>query len=628
VTSALAAVVLSSLSFAQVPTLVDIVAGGGPPADGAREGSISPDGRWVAFTSPASDLVPNDTNGDTDVFLRDRATSTIVRVSVSTGGGESHPAPAATTFPTTFVSSPAVSNGGRFVVFASSAPDLVANDTNGFVDVFVHDVLLNTTERVSVGAGGVQGNNESGIAYVQSSGFGGPFTYSVPTGVAISPDGRYVAFGSIATNLVAATLAAQSIFLRDRNTGVTELISVSGGGTGVGPSWFPSMSADGRYVAFESFAGNLVPNDTNLKTDVFVRDRTAGSTVRASEATGGLEANGDSGFLLFDPPFCPDCGIQAIELGSQISADGHVVVFGSQATNLATVGMGTPFEPPRNVFRHDLQTGVTTLVSATSLGVGGNAASINPSVSADGRYTAYESAADDIVTVPPQSGTRVLVQDFSTGLTSVASLDATGSIPAFDSAGSPTISDDGGRIAFVDFSDLHTADTNQNPDVYASGPAIITFSDACEGTLTTCPCGNVGAPGAGCANSAQPNGSRLEATGVPSVSQDSVVLVATRLVPNTVVLFAQSSVVAPTASAPVFGDGVRCLLGTIRRLRTVNATGDTALLGQSAPHISTLGQVPVAGGTRFYAAIYRNAAPFCGPSTFNSSNAIRIDWTP
>src|SRR5439155_1656765 len=149
-----------------------------------------------------------------------------------------------------------LSADGRFVAFDSSAPDLVAGDTNNNPDVFVHDRQTRTTERVSVDSAGIEGNFQS-------------------YGPALSADGRFVAFGSYATNLVAGDTNGQhDVFIRDRLTGTTERVSVgSTGNQGDGWSSGPSLSADGRFVAFPSWASNLAPGDTNGAGDVFVHDR-------------------------------------------------------------------------------------------------------------------------------------------------------------------------------------------------------------------------------------------------------------------------------------------------------------------------------------------------------------------
>ena len=220
--------------------------------------SISADGRFVAFSSFATDLVPGDTNRGRcskdsphcglDVFVRDRKTGTTERVSLSwrgeQGDGDSG------------LFGVAISADGRFVAFDSDATNLVPGDTNPLGDVFVHDRLRGTTERVSVGPGGVQADDGS-------------------VGPSISAHGRFVAFESDATNLVPGdSNGARDIFVRDRKLGKTERVSVSSRGRqGDGDSFVAAISADGRVVGFESEATDLVPGDTNGKQDVFVHIR-------------------------------------------------------------------------------------------------------------------------------------------------------------------------------------------------------------------------------------------------------------------------------------------------------------------------------------------------------------------
>ena len=250
--------------------------------------SISADGRFVAFVSSASNLVPGDTNRRADVFVRDRRTGTTRRVSLGAGGAQGNGDS----------SEPALSANGRFVAFYSEARNLVPGDTNGQADVFVRDRRTGTTRRVSLGSGGSQSNGAS----VQP---------------ALSADGRFVAFISDATNLVPGdTNGLTDVFVRDRQTGTTRRVSVGPGGVqSDGNSQFPALSADGRFVAFWSQATNLVPTDTNGTADVFVRDRQKGTTRRVSLGPGGAQGNDSS----YDPA---------------VSADGRFVAFSSDASNL------------------------------------------------------------------------------------------------------------------------------------------------------------------------------------------------------------------------------------------------------------------------------------------------------
>ena len=229
--------------------------------------AISADGRFVAFDSVASNLVPGDTNGSGDVFVHDRQTGTTRRVSVGPGGvqgnGDSfHPGDL----------------GGRAVrrlQLGCHQPG--AGRHQRLSDVFVRDRQTGTTRRVSLGPGGVQGNDYS-------------FNPS------ISADGRFVAFESDATNFVPGdTNGFSDVFVHDRKTGTTRRVSVGPGGVqGNEGSYLPSISADGRFVAFESDATNLVPGDTNGVADVFVHDRKTGTTKRVSVGQGGVQGNSDS----------------------------------------------------------------------------------------------------------------------------------------------------------------------------------------------------------------------------------------------------------------------------------------------------------------------------------------------
>ncbi|MEU1023985.1 RICIN domain-containing protein [Streptomyces sp. NPDC005904] len=318
------------------------------PAEWSDEPSISADGRYVAFESVARGLVAGDTNGHRDVFVRDRTGGTTRRVSVSSGGVQGNG----------WSFSPSVSGDGRYVAFVSGASNLVPGDTNGADDVFVHDRQTGTTQRVSVSGGGAQGNGGS-------------------TAAAISADGRQVAFTSSATNFTAGdTNAADDVFVRDLQSGTTQRVSVSGGGgQGDRGSMAPSLSADGRHVAFSSSATNLVAGDTNGRIDVFVRDRQSGTTQRVSVADNGTQGDGHSG-------------------GASIGADGRHVAFSSSAANL----IARDANGVSDVFVHDRQSGGTRRVStAHTDGQDVDHYSSEAAISADGAVVAFSSAASDLV---------------------------------------------------------------------------------------------------------------------------------------------------------------------------------------------------------------------------------------
>lgn len=253
--------------------------------------SISADGNLVVFASAAA-LVPEDTNDTFDIYVRDRASMTTTRVSVGSGGVQGDNLSLA----------PRISADGGVVVFHSFASNLVAGDTNNVPDVFAHDRATGTTARVSVSSLGAQGNQQS-------------------VGASISGDGRYVGFDSDASTLVAGDVNGRTdVFVHDRVTGATERVSVASDGTEANNrSGFvdpPALSFDGRHVAFTSGATNLVPDDTNNRVDVMLRDRVAGTTVRVNVAADGTEADGSS------------------TLWPNMSADGSVIVYASSATNL------------------------------------------------------------------------------------------------------------------------------------------------------------------------------------------------------------------------------------------------------------------------------------------------------
>ncbi|MEN3359519.1 MAG: TolB protein [Mycobacteriales bacterium] len=217
--------------------------------------AISADGRYVVFTSDADNLVPGDTNGEQDVFVRDLTYGITNRVSISTAARQADGA--------SF--DPAISADGRYVAYDSVASNLVAGDTNGTADVFVRDLRYGTTNRISRSGTGGQGNSYS-------------------SGPALSADGRYVAFTSAASNLVAGDSNARSdVFVRDVRIGATYRVSLgTADAQPDGNSTAASISADGQFVAFTSAGTNLVAGDANGVADGFVRDRWSRTTVRAS----------------------------------------------------------------------------------------------------------------------------------------------------------------------------------------------------------------------------------------------------------------------------------------------------------------------------------------------------------
>jgi Tol biopolymer transport system component len=250
---------------------------------------MSDDGRYVVFHSWATNLVASDTNGQPDVFLRDVQNGTTERVSLTNDGAEAN----------YWSTEGWISGNGRYVAFTSSGSNMVAGDGNNRSDVFVRDLLLGTTTLVSATSGGTSGNEASDKP-------------------AITSDGRYVVFLSAASDLVAGdTNGVADVFVRDRMLGTTERVNVSStGAQSAMHSTNPTISDDGRYVAFNSFAYDLVVGGTNGYFDLFVRDRLLGTTIQASVSVSGVQGNANTDNL------------------SAMAPNGSFVAFPSDAWNL------------------------------------------------------------------------------------------------------------------------------------------------------------------------------------------------------------------------------------------------------------------------------------------------------
>lgn len=346
--------------------------------------SISADGRYVAFASDSTNLVPNDGNGETDVFVRDILTGTTILASVNSSGNQL----AANT--RDFTLRPAISANGQFVAFQSQANNLVPNDTNGDdQDIFVRDLRAGTTTRVSVSSRGEQSRPWNIVASADSR---------TPS---ISGDGRFVAFESNAINLDSRDTRANNfdIFVHDRQTGQTRQVSVnSQGSVAVGESSQETsigfsktsgssnavISANGRYVVFQSGATNLIPNDNNDRVDIFRHDLQTGETVLVSVGLNGSLANAGS-------------GIGSSRNGA-ISSDGRYVVFQSLANNLVPNDTNNALD----VFMRDMGTSTTERISINSSGqeaVGGQPITVSGdgTISDGGRYIAFLSQSANLV---------------------------------------------------------------------------------------------------------------------------------------------------------------------------------------------------------------------------------------
>ncbi|MDQ1518546.1 MAG: hypothetical protein QOE80_4376 [Actinomycetota bacterium] len=327
---------------------------GGRQANGdSQRPTLSTDGRFVAFWSAADNLVDGDTNKETDCFVHDRQTHETVRVDVGPNDLQANGECAR----------PVISGDGKLVAFESAASNLEkagvlgkTTDTNKARDVFVRDIAAGTTTRISVGTDGKQGAGES-------------------VRPAISTDGRYVAFQSDAPLQADDTNKKTDVYLRDLQAEETTRISIGPGGVeGNGGSFSPSMSADGRLIAYWSNASNLVPGDTNKTGDVFVFDRNDGSTVRVSVGSGDVQGDGMSS----DP---------------SISPDGRYVTFWSGAANLVP----DDTNGKRDIFLVDRDSATVTRVSIADDGTQGDGDSFSPNVGSGAGLVAFDSAAKTLV---------------------------------------------------------------------------------------------------------------------------------------------------------------------------------------------------------------------------------------
>lgn len=378
-----------------------------------------------------------------------------------------------------------ISGNGRFVLFTSTATNLVPDDTNDVEDVFVRDLQEQTTTRVSVGTGGTEGNGRSRLGD-------------------ISPDGRYATFQSAATNLVAAdTNGVEDIFRHDRHTGHTELVTVAtdGGPTDGSSSAGVSLSADGQKVGFMSNATNLVVGDTNAIRDGFVRDMTTATTVRVTEATDGTQANSapwngpivspdgtKASFSAFATNLVDDGGgggafvhdlashaTQRINLdhngqpgqtnyvAGNFSADNRYVLFATSWPMTADDTNGRFDE-----FRRDLLTGTTLRVSVADGGAQSNGSLTggNAEISSDGQTVTFQSAATNLVPGDTNGVSDAFVHDVATQ--STVRIEPVDGPPDAGSA-EPSISDDADAVAFSSAAtNLVPGDTNGFSDVFVA----------------------------------------------------------------------------------------------------------------------------------------------------------------
>ncbi len=359
---------------------------------------------------------------------------------------------------------PEVSGNGRFVIYQSTATDIVTGDTNSRLDVFLYDRSTGNTERVSRGAMGAQGNHDSREG-------------------AVSEDGRYVAFTSRASNFVAGdTNNSGDVFVLDRTLDTIELVSKSTAGTlGDSASDQPSISSDGRYVAFRSSATNLVAGDTNGFHDVFLRDRTMSTTIKVTEALGGGNTDGAS---------------QTVDMDN-----GTYIGFETNATNMAT----NDSNGLSDIFVYEIATGITTLLSASAPDTTANGLAMHARTSPDGSWTAFSTFSSNIMGgLDNDSWWDVHIYENGTGTRDVASLTESGTkISHISQFGVP--SNSGDRVVFLS----NSTNVVTGPDT--NGVRDLFFRDRSASTTT-----RVMADGG-----AEPDGTPF----IPDISGDGTVIV-------------------------------------------------------------------------------------------------------
>ena len=393
--------------------------------DSSEGAAWSPDGTRVAFYSEASNLVPNDTNAASDLFVKTLATGAIERISTTSAGVQANGASD---------DRPAWSPDGTRIAFASQASNLVPNDTNGAGDIFVKTLSTGAITRISTDPQGDTGNAAG--------------TRSL--GPAWSPDGTRIAFYSALPALVPGdTNNTGDVFVKTLASGAIQRISTNSTGTqaqGSSPRYINSSTAwshDGLQVAFESEATDLVSGDTNDSRDVFVKTLSTGVIERVSTDSSGTQANGDS----HQPEFSP--------------VDG-TIAFRSEASNL----VADDTNGDSDIFVKDLTSGSTQVVSKNAAGVQGNAASYGLRWSPDGTRIAFESWASNLVAGWPTGTVDIYVKTLSDGAVQRITVNAAG-IDANSESGGPAWSPDGTAIAFhSDARNLVPGDANGTRDVF------------------------------------------------------------------------------------------------------------------------------------------------------------------
>ena len=389
---------------------------------------ISQDGRYVAFATTSSDMLPGDTNGKTDVYVRDRKLGANVRATLNSTGGEIAAS----------VSGFTMSANGRFVLFSTGNSSVVPGDTNGKPDIFLRDLKNNTTELVSLSSGG-------GITNGSTSFYD------------ISSDGRYVVFSNDGTNVVPGdTNGVTDIFLRDRKLGTTTLISKTGAGLiSNGYSNRPSISCDGAYIAFNSEATNLVAGDTNGVQDLFLVNRIGGESITNITISGnGTVASPNA------------------EGNSDISCNGQKVVLTSKVNYLLN-----DTNNALDIYVYDITDDTFERANIDSSGAETAGAtsglSANGSIDFSGRYVVFTNADDTLVTGDTNGSTDVFVRDLIDGTTQIVSMRNATTQTTGGGSVYYSVSQDGREVVFPSGdTGLVAGDTNGTVDIFVSKTGV------------------------------------------------------------------------------------------------------------------------------------------------------------
>jgi len=388
------------------------------PADGeapnfsSRPPVIAPSGRVAAVATEASNLVEGDADTVRDILAIRLRKGLVSVASVSSTGekanGDSD--------------DPALDRSGRHVAFASTATNLVDGDVNGVQDIFLHDRRTATTVRVSVASDGTEADGQSQQPWISSN-------------------GRLVVFASDATNLVEGdTNDRMDIFLHDMVSGATQRVSQAFDGSEAdADSFLPVLSGNGRWLAFLSEARNMVAIDGNASRDVFLRDLRTGAIEMVSVATDGSVSDGHSDRL-------------------SISANGRRVAFDSRGQNLDPADQHVGLD----VFVRDRVKHTTKLMSLPADGAAADGDSVQPALSANGRWLAFSSAATNLVGGDGNLASDVFRMKLKTGAIERVSVSSVG-LDADGNSVSPGLSRNGRYVVFS------TRATNLYPDAASNG---------------------------------------------------------------------------------------------------------------------------------------------------------------